>query len=357
MRILIFNWRDRKHPLAGGAEVYTDAVATEWVKMGHSVTLFCGSVESEPERELLRSGYTVIRRGSKHTVYSEARRFWKHEGSGNFDLVIDEVNTRPFFCASFVSDAIVAVIMHQVAREVWFYESPIPIAMIGRFILEPWWLWRLRNQNIITVSESSRRSIIEYGAKKVTVVPEGYWPTTATVTDRESSPTLVFLGRLSANKRPIHAIKAFEIIRGQIPKAQLWIIGDGPLRKKLEAKATEGVEFLGRLSESEKVKRLASAHLLVATSVREGWGMVVSEAARNGTPTIGYDVAGLVDSVLSHGGTVVSQDPRALASAVIRFLSGQLALTSIDGISTGKILTWDAVALSILRIAESGVSN
>ena len=65
--------------------------------MGHSVTLFCGSVESEPEREQLKSGSTVIRRGSRRTVYSEARRFWKHEGIGNFDLSIEEVNTKPFF--------------------------------------------------------------------------------------------------------------------------------------------------------------------------------------------------------------------------------------------------------------------
>ena len=229
--------------------------------------------------------------------------------------------------------------------------------MIGRFILEPRWLWRLRNQNIITVSESSRRSILQYGAKKATAVPKGYWPAMATTTNKESIPTLVFLGRLGVYKRPIHAIKAFEIIRGHIPRAQLWIIGDGPLRKKLEAKAPHGVEFLGRLSESEKVKRLASADLLIATSAREIWGMVVYEAARNGTPTIAYDVAGLVDSVLSHGGAVVREDPRALAFAVIRYFSGQLALAPIDGISLGKILTWDAVALWILRIVRSRTSG
>ena len=74
MRILIYSWRDLKHPLTGGAEVYTDSVAREWVKMGHSVTLFCAAVVGEPDRETLQSGYQIVRKGSRHSVYREAKR-------------------------------------------------------------------------------------------------------------------------------------------------------------------------------------------------------------------------------------------------------------------------------------------
>ena len=53
----------------------------------------------------------------------------------------------------------------------------------------------------------------------------------------------------------------------------------------------------------------ARAHVLVATSVREGWGLNVSEAAACGTPAIGYSVPGLVDSIPASGGALV--EPRA----------------------------------------------
>ena len=52
------------------------------------------------------------------------------------------------------------------------------------------------------------------------------------------------------------------------------------------ALAPEGVEILGRVDEQEKLERMARAHVHVATSSREGWGLVVSEAAALGTPTI-----------------------------------------------------------------------
>ena len=43
MNILILNWRDLKHSWAGGGEIYIFEQAKRWVKMGHSVTLFCGN--------------------------------------------------------------------------------------------------------------------------------------------------------------------------------------------------------------------------------------------------------------------------------------------------------------------------
>jgi len=68
---------------------------------------------------------------------------------------------------------IVAVI-HQVAREIWRYETPWPISVLGRYLLEPTWLRAYRDVPVVTVSESSRESLAEYGLRRVTVVPEGW---------------------------------------------------------------------------------------------------------------------------------------------------------------------------------------
>ena len=90
--------------------------------------------------------------------------------------------------------------------------------------------------------------------------------------EKEPVPTVVFIGRLSANKRPEHAIRAFGLARRQLPDAQMWVIGSGPEEARLRKMAGPGVTFLGRVPEEEKRERLGRAHALVATSVREGWG-------------------------------------------------------------------------------------
>jgi O-antigen/teichoic acid export membrane protein len=175
LRILAYNWRDLAHPRAGGAEVYLQSVAREWVKLGHAVTIFCASVDDRPPREL-DDGVEIIRRGGRLGVYREARRYWRREGDGQYDLVVDCVNTRPFLCPRFVGNVPIVAVVHQVAREIWRYETPWPISVLGRYLLEPTWLRAYRDVPVVTVSESSRDSLAKYGLRRVTVVPEGWVP-------------------------------------------------------------------------------------------------------------------------------------------------------------------------------------
>lgn len=352
MRILIVNWRDLDHPLAGGAEVYTDAIAREWAKMGHEVTLFSSAVTGRPTVEMHSNGYTIIRRGSRHGVYRAARRYWKKEGVGNFDLVVDEVNTRPFNVSRYVYNIPVVCLVHQMAREVWFYEMPWLLAAVGYFILEQLWLRPYRNLDVVTVSESSRESLQSFGLRRVRVVPEGFdkHVDRPTVANKETLPTFVFVGRLSSNKRPDHALKAFHLIQQKLPAAQLWVIGDGPMKEKLMASASDKVQFFGRVDEDRKWNLLSRAHVLLITSVREGWGLVVTEAAAMGTPACGYDVPGLRDSIKSSGGELSDQDPEELALTAVDLLKDIPRRGS--EIRTGGVLPWKEVAMAILTLPD-----
>jgi glycosyltransferase involved in cell wall biosynthesis len=358
-RILIYNWRDLAHPRAGGAEVYTDAIAREWSAAGHSVTLFTSAVEGFPERERAEGGYEIIRRGSWRSVYGEARRFWRTEGRGQYDLVIDEVNTRPFGCPRWIGDVPVVALIHQVAREIWFHETWLPVALIGRFWLERRWLAAYRDTSTVTVSASSKGSLEAYGLRNVSIVPEGMdilpeqlRPDTL---EKESTPTFAFLGRLSSNKRPQHAIEAFGIVRRQFPEARLWIMGTGPMEAELRGRAPDGVEFLGRVSDAEKRDRLGRAHALLVTSVREGWGLVVSEAATVGTPSVGYRVPGLSDSIGVSGGLLTDPKPGALAATLVAEIPHLLAgnyKAAPEGVGT-----WTQVADQIMAVATGGPSD
>jgi glycosyltransferase involved in cell wall biosynthesis len=326
VRILILNWKDLAHPAAGGAEVFTEEVARALVDKGHSVTLHAAAVDAKPTHETVH-GVEIVRRGGRLGVYRAAKRFWAREGKGAFDVVVDEINTRPFLAPRWLHDTPIVALIHQLAREIWSYETPFPLSTLGRYVLEPWWLRAYRDVPALTVSESSAESLRRHhGWRNVSVIPEGWTPHSVPAVTKEEHPTVAFLGRLVAMKRPADALAAFERLRASLADAQLWVMGDGPLLDRLRSRAPAGVEFLGRVPRAELTERLARAHILVATSIREGWGLNVSEAAACGTPSIGYAVPGLLDSVRASGGATVEPTPDALAAALTRFFSGSLPL-------------------------------
>ena len=85
-------------------------------------------------------------------------------------------------------------------------------------------------------------------------------------------------------------IKAFAFIHMLQDNAVLWIVGGGEdaylasIRKMVhEYKIDDCVRFYGKVGEDNKKVLLAQAHILLHASVKEGWGLVVLEAAAQGT--------------------------------------------------------------------------
>jgi glycosyltransferase involved in cell wall biosynthesis/O-antigen/teichoic acid export membrane protein len=297
LRILFLNWRDIHNPDAGGAEVFTHEVARRWVKWGHEVSLltsrFPGShrVETVDGVRIRRIGR--LRTGTFHLlVHRELARLQ------GFDLVIDEINTLPFLTPlrRHGLPPVIALI-HQLAGEVWDTEIPRPLAALGRWI-EPRLLRLYSDVPFVTVSESTEHDLHHLGLNSISVVPQGRdEPPDLNGIAKESVPTLLFVGRLSANKRPDHALQVFRRIRQELPEARLWVVGQGPLEQKLRKTLPEGAEMLGYLPRRELYERMARAHCLLVCSVREGWGLVITEANSVGTPAVGYDVAGVRDAI------------------------------------------------------------
>lgn len=352
MRILVCNWKDRAHPAAGGAEVYVDAISRCWARWGNDVTLICAKGPGQGLEDRV-DGVRVIRRGGRLSVYHEVRRWYRSEGRGHFDVVLDVVNTRPFLTPSYIDDASVVALIFQVAREVWHYETPIVIAMLGRYWLEPRWLRLYATVPVLTISESSRSSIESYGIRNITVVPVGLEsPLVSTERRVERLPTVAFVGRLAANKRPDHALRAFQLARRGVPDAQMWVIGTGPMEAALRRKfAGESVRFFGRVSDERKLDLLSRSHAVLVSSVREGWGLVVTEAASVGTPSIGYDVDGLRDSLRASNGLVVKPNVKNLAATVAAVLP-EWAAGHRPPVAPGGVFPWSEVARQVLSQLE-----
>jgi len=63
------------------------------------------------------------------------------------------------------------------------------------------------------------------------------------------------------------------------------------------------------------------SHLIGVTSVKEGWGLIVTEANSQGTPAVAYDVHGLRDSVRhKQSGIITDPNPRSLAYGIVTAL-------------------------------------
>jgi glycosyltransferase involved in cell wall biosynthesis len=353
LRILWFNWRDIKNPDAGGAEVFTHEVMSRLAKKGYDMTLFTSRVSNLSQEEKI-DGVKIVRRGGKTTVYSKAKEFY-NRNRGNYDFIIDEINTRPFLTPTFVKGKPILAVFHQLAREFWFYETFFPLNFIGYYYLEKRWLSYYRNIPTVTVSNSSKEDLQALGFTSILLVPQGLSVTPLSkVPEKESNPTIAFLGRLKKAKLPHHAIHAFDLIKKEIPNSKMWIIGDGYMSEKLKKLNISDVFFYGHIKDQLKFKMLGRAHIVLVPAIREGWGLVVTESNAMGTPAIAYNVPGLRDSVINKGtGVLVEENyPRELASSAIALLQDNalLAKYSNDALTFSRQFSWDNTASAFENI-------
>ena len=358
LKILFVNWRDLSNPAGGGAERFTEEIGRRLVDYGNQVTIFTSSFDhSEPET--IRHGIRIIRHGGKYTVYFRARNYVKKHSS-EYDIIVDEINTVPFRIRKIVKSKPVVAVIHQLAREIWFYETRFPANVLGYYMFEPFWLKEYRPVHTITVSDSTRDQLLALGFEQVDVVHNGISMAPVKNTNgKEDHPVLIFLGRLVRSKLPDHAIAAFRLVKDTFPESELWILGDGYLRKELESQAPEGVKFFGRVDEHMKAILLQKAHVLMFPSVREGWGLSVMEANSVGTPAVGYDIPGLRDSI-QYEKTGLLTEPmniQGLASGALRILNDRRLAQNLshNAVQWSTNFNWDAAAKSFGNILDENV--
>jgi glycosyltransferase involved in cell wall biosynthesis len=340
----------------GGAEVFTHEVLKRWAAAGHKVTLFTAKFRGSRQNEV-DDGVNIVRSGGTYSVYWDARKYYRRYFSKEeYNVVIDEINTVPFLTSKFVrrGEKIVALI-HQLAREYWFYETPFPASYFGYYVLEKRWLKNYRNIPTVTVSESSRRDLADLGFEKVFVVGEGLnFEPLEKLGEKTDFPVIVFAGRLKKAKRPDNAVEAFRMIRQRVPNAELWIIGDGYLREKLMRNAPEGVKFFDSFSNKERRGLIKKSWVLINPSVREGFGLNVIEANALGVPSVAYDVGGLRDAIVDGktGLLAIPGNTEDLANAIIRILADADLRNRLseEALVRARNFNWDKVADEFMKI-------
>lgn len=334
MKILWFTWKDQKNPDSGGAELVNEELAKRLVKNGHQVIFLVAGFKDCKNEETVND-YKIIRLGNKWTVYWHAYKYFKKNLKNWPDLIIEEINTVPFF-TKFYTHKRNILFVHQLCREIWYYQIFFPINFIG-YVIEPFYLWLFRNQKVITISHSTKKDLLKYGfsPKNIFIISEGIDLSPVVNLDTSQkypNPTLLSLGQIRPMKRTTHIIKAFELAKKEIPKLQLMIAGDAgtkygekTLRLIKMSEYFESIKYLGVINKNKKIKLLQKSHLIIVTSIKEGWGLIITEANSQGTPAIVYDVDGLRDAVQNYTTGIICQrnHPNNIAKNIIQLLNNQ----------------------------------
>lgn len=312
MNILILNWRDIKNPKSGGAEILTHEMAKYWSKIGHQVTFFSSVFPNSLSLEII-DNIRIVRQGHPDArfLFSSVHFFaflFYLKNSSKFDVVIDEIHGIPFFTPLYVRTKKVVLIC-EVAGDLWPRMFGPFFGLIGRLIEKFYLNFVYKNATFLTISNSTKEELIKEGVRgPITVLPMGLSvPEKINIPAKEKNPTLIYVGRLTKSKGIEDAILATKIISKKYTSIDFWVVGSGEkeyeeyLKKMAKKNSVESkIKFFGFVPEKRKFELMARAHVLVAPSMKEGWGLTVPEGGRVQTPAVGYNVEGLREVIIDN---------------------------------------------------------
>lgn len=123
---------------------------------------------------------------------------------------------------------------------------------------------------------------------------------------------LVIVGRLEERKRPEVAIRAMEALS----EFTLKVVGTGPLRGELEARAPSNVEFLGYVDDETLRRTVEESVAGLFLAEREDFGITPIEYMAAGTPVVGVDEPNTNNQIDTSTGVLVDPNPEDVATGV-----------------------------------------
>lgn len=344
MRVLMLSRRDTRNPEGGGAEVYLETIALGLVRRGHHVTLFCAAHEAGAAYEDL-GGVNIVRAGSKTGVHAEALKRLRRKEFGPIDVIVDVQNGMPFLSPLVARDIPTVVLVHHIHKEQWPVVYGPVRSRIGWFIESRVAPKVYRKCQYVAVSADTRDELIELGVdrERITVIHNGAGdapsevatvgnldPVPPQVHDLSApapEPSIVVLGRLVPHKQVEHVFQAAAVLRSRYPNLTVTVVGEGWWHPELVTAAKKFgvddlVEFTGFVSEGTKHEILSRAWVLAMPSLKEGWGIVIIEAARHAVPAVGYrNAGGIAESIVDQStGLLVDGGAAEFTEALQRIL-------------------------------------
>jgi glycosyltransferase involved in cell wall biosynthesis len=356
MKVAFVSWRDLASPSAGGSEVVVDRLITGLQARGHEGVLLCGGpVGARP--------YEVIETGGVYSQYLRAPFFARR--LRDVDLLVDVANGMSFFAPLWWRRTPVMFLVHHVQGEMWHHFTfPKPVAHFGEQLEAKGQPVAYRRCEVVAVSPSTRDELVKLGFDRPRIhlmpngIDEAVFSPAGTEPAESPEPLFVALGRLAPHKATGHLLDLWAQVQPVIG-GRLVIAGDGPERASLEARQVPGVDFVGHVDERAKRELLASAWCLVHTARREGWGLVVMEAAAQCTPALSYDVMGLRDSIVDGTTGVRVPDAETFVKEWIRLAEDHARRRAMGEAARrrARTFTWDRSVEAFLDAAEVALAG
>jgi glycosyltransferase involved in cell wall biosynthesis len=362
----------------GGAERWYRSLAERLVADGHDVTYVTLRQWNRGERLDLDPRIRVLPVGPRMELYADGRRRIVPPivfGFGVFTHLLrrgggyDVVHTASFPYFSLLAAALLrrfrgyqlVVDWHEVWTKAYWQEY------LGRFGGTLGYLVQLlcvrAPQRAFCFSQLHAARLRGEGLRGEVTVLEGEYggPLEAAVA-HPTEPIVVFAGRLIHEKRPELAVAAFAAAAASIAGLRGEFFGDGPERGTLLAaisahEVTDRVSAPGFVPVGELERALRGAMCMLSTSRREGYGLVVIEAAALAVPSVvvaGADNAAvelIVDGV--NGFVAADDDPATIARAIVQVHELGLSLRE----STARWFAENAQRLSLESSLEAVLAS
>ncbi|MFI9610322.1 GT4 family glycosyltransferase PelF [Streptomyces sp. NPDC052023] len=189
-----------------------------------------------------------------------------------------------------------------------------------------------RTADLITPCNQYNRRWEERGgadARRIRTVYNGVDPAAFPHAGPEPEvPTLTWCGRVDPIKDLETLLRAYAMVRAELPDTRLRLFGPVPpggeaYRTRLEKLAAElgvsdGLTFEGRVSEVWRA--YAAGHLVMLSSISEGFPFSIIEAMSCGRTTVSTDVGGVREAVGDTGLVVPPREPEKMAAAALTLL-------------------------------------
>ena len=372
LRVLVLNWRDIRHPQAGGAEQYMHQIARRWVAAGAYVTWFTARAAGQEPTEVI-DGIRVLRSGGELSLYPRAAARMVRSRS-DVDVVVDCQNGIPFFSPLFAgADVPIVQVVHHVHQDQFDLRFPRPIAAVGRF-LEGTATRRVYGPRAVAAVSPSTRQELRHRLHfrcPIHLVPNGSVAVPNLTGPRDPDPTVTVVARLVPHKRIDLLLHHLRTATRRVPGLRIDVVGDGPERARLQALVTDlglqhAVTFHGYQPDDVRDSLLSRAWATTATSVAEGWGCSVIEAAAWGVPCVAMAAPGIIDSVVDgRTGWVIGPDRdfgEVLADTLEELADERRAsAVAADCQAWARCFTWDrsaellgGVVLGQIRAGQKG---
>ena len=351
-------WRDYTDPEAGGSELHAHRILSAWSNAGLRVNMTTSSVPEAPPF-VQREGYQITRRVGRYSIFPRTilSGFLGHLGRG--DGLVEIWNGMPFLSPLWARCPRV-VFLHHVHAEMWKMVLPKGLAEAGylfeRRVAPPIY----RRSRIITLSSSSKAEIVEMlrlPASNISIVPPGVEPRFSPGPSRSETPLVVAVGRLVPVKRFELLIEALVRLKPRHPELRAVIAGEGYERPMLEnlirrEGAEEWISLPGFVDDAELIDLYRQAWVLASSSLREGWGMTVTEAGACGTPAVVSRIGGHEDAVVDGESGLLFDTTDGMVEALDSVLADEVLRKRLGmGASDHAArFNWDATARAVLAV-------